>query len=135
ELIVGQTAIELFRYCAAITDGPAKGGLAPWRLKIIDERLQQLPAVPTLAELAELCDLSVRQLTRCLRAHPGGSIGDRVVRSQIEHSKRLLATTESISSIARLMGFASPSSFSCAFRRATGQTPLRFRHCTRRPCS
>ena len=133
ELIVGQTAIELFRYCTAIPDGPARGGLAPWRLKIIDERLEQLPTAPTLTELAELCDLSVRQLTRGFRASRGCSIGEYVVRSQIDHAKRLLTTAESIGSIARSLGFASSSSFCCAFRRAMGQTPLRFRRSARRP--
>jgi AraC family transcriptional regulator len=132
ELVVGQTAIELFRYCTAISDGLAKGGLAPWRLKIIDDRLQQLPTAPTLAELADLCDLSVRQLTRGFRASRGCSIGEYVVRSQIDHAKDLLATSESIGSIARSMGFASSSSFACAFRRAVGQTPRRFRQIARR---
>ena len=127
ELIAGQMAIELFRYCAAITDGPATGGLAPWRLRIIDERLAELRAAPTLAELAGLCDLSVRQLTRGFRASRGCSIGEYVAQSQIDHAKRLLATDESIKSIAYSLGFASPSNFSCAFRRATGQTPREFR--------
>jgi AraC family transcriptional regulator len=132
ELIAGQMAIELFRYGAAISDGPVSGGLAPWRLRIIDERLLELCTAPTLAELAGLCRLSVRQLTRGFRASRGCSIGKYVARSQIEHAKRLLATNESIQSIASSMGFAAPSNFSCAFRRATGQTPREFRQSERR---
>lgn len=127
ELIAGQLAIELFRYGAAISDGPATGGLAPWRLRIIDERLTELRTAPTLAELAGLCNLSVRQLTRGYRVSRGCSIGEHVAQSQIDHAKRLLGTDETIKSIAYSMGFASPSSFACAFRRATGLTPREFR--------
>jgi AraC family transcriptional regulator len=127
ELIAGQLAIELFRYGAAITDEPATGGLAPWRLRIIDERLAECCAAPTLAELAALCTLSVRQLTRGFRASRGCSIGEYVAKSQIDHAIELLATEESIKSIAYSLAFASPSSFSSAFRRATGQTPRAFR--------
>jgi AraC family transcriptional regulator len=127
ELIAGQIGIELIRYGSSLTERRAKGGLAPWRLRIIDERLAELPAAPSLAELARLCNLSVRQMTRGFRASRGYSIGDQVVQSQIDHAKRLLATEESITSIASSLGFGSPSSFSAAFRRATGVTPRQFR--------
>jgi AraC family transcriptional regulator len=127
ELIAGQIAIEMFRHAAAINDGPTRGGLTPWRLRIIDERLAERCDAPTLAELAELCDLSVRQLARGFRTSRDCSIGDYVARSQIGHAKRLLATDESVKSVAYTLGYASPSNFSCAFRRATGQTPRQFR--------
>lgn len=127
ELIVAQMAIELGRFCAAVKDGPATGGLAPWRLRLIEERLKEVSEAPTLSELAGLCNLSVRQLTRAFRATRGRSIGDHVAHCRIENAKRLLATDESVKSIAYSLGFASPSSFSFAFRRATGETPREFR--------
>ena len=74
ELIAGQIAVELFRYVAAIIDGAAIGGLAPWRLRIIEERLTEQRTAPTLAEFAGLCQLSVRQLTRGL---PGAAAAAR----------------------------------------------------------
>src|SRR5262249_22494619 len=37
--IAAQIAIELLRYGAAISNGPATAGLTPWRLRIIDDRL------------------------------------------------------------------------------------------------
>jgi AraC family transcriptional regulator len=132
ELIAGQIAIEMFRHGAAITDGPTRGGLTPWRLRIIDERLAERCDAPTLAELAGLCDLSVRQLARGFRTSRGCSIGEYVARSQIGHAKRLLASDESIKSVAYTLGFASPSNFSSAFRRATGQTPREFRRSLRK---
>ncbi|TMA24965.1 MAG: helix-turn-helix transcriptional regulator, partial [Deltaproteobacteria bacterium] len=131
ELIAGQMVIELFRYAAAVLDDPVRRGLSPSRLRIIDERLAELRAAPTLAELADLCDLSVRQLTRSFRASRGCSIGEYVAKSQAERAKRLLATDESIKSIASSLGFRSPASFSTAFRRATGQAPRQFRESVR----
>jgi AraC family transcriptional regulator len=127
ELVSAQLAIELARYCASVKEGSAAGGLAPWRLRLIEERLKELREAPTLAELATLCNLSVRQLTRGFRASRGRSIGDFVAQSRIEHAKRLLATDQSVKAIAYSLGFTSPSSFSFAFRRATGETPREFR--------
>jgi AraC family transcriptional regulator len=127
ELIVAQIAIELARHCSSVADGPTTGGLAPWRLRIIDRRLTELGDAPTLGELAGLCNLSVRQLTRGFRESCGISIGEHIIRSRIDCAKRLLATDESIKAIAYSMGFATPSSFCTAFRRETGQAPSQFR--------
>jgi AraC family transcriptional regulator len=127
ELIVAQLAIELGRYCTAIDEDANAGGLASWRLRVIDERLAEVREAPTLAELARLCSLSVRQLTRGFRASRGCSIGDYVAQHRVELAKRRLAGEENIKAIAHAMGFASPSSFSYAFRRATGFTPRQFR--------
>jgi AraC family transcriptional regulator len=127
ELIAAQLAIELSRHYRSITSGPAAGGLSAWRLRLIDERLNALQDTPSLAELAKLCRLSVRQLTRGFRASRGCSIGDYVANHRIDHAKRLLKTDACVKSIAHAMGFSSPSSFSYAFRRATGETPRQFR--------
>ena len=127
ELIVAQLAIELGRYCAAITDGPATGGLAPWRLRLIDERLKEIHDTPTLAELAGLCKLSVRQLTRGFRASRGRSIGDHVAQTRLDSAMRQLATDQSVKAVAYSLGFASPSSFCYAFHRAVGETPREYR--------
>jgi AraC family transcriptional regulator len=127
ELIAAQMAIELSRYCTAIADSPSTGGLAPWRLRLIDQRLVEVREPPTLSELAGLCNLSVRQLTRGFRTSRGCSIGEYLENSRVDLAKRLLSTDESVKAIAYSMGFASPSGFSYAFRRATGETPRQFR--------
>jgi AraC family transcriptional regulator len=132
ELIAGQLAIELGRYCQSVADTPMTGGLASWRIRLIDERLMEVTKAPTLTELAALCNLSVRQLTRGFRASRGCSIGDYVAQSRIKTAKRLLVGSESVKAIAYAMGFSSPSSFSFAFRRATGLTPGQFRQHIRR---
>jgi AraC family transcriptional regulator len=132
ELVTAQLALELSRYYKSIDEGPTMGGLAPWRLRLIDERLREVREAPTLAELAALCNLSVRQLTRGFRANRGRSIGDHVAQCRLDNAKRLLATNESVKSIAYSLGFASPSSFCFAFRRATSETPRQFRQRTLR---
>jgi AraC family transcriptional regulator len=135
ELIAAQISIELGRYCGAIDETTATGGLASWRLRIIDERLAEVREAPMLTELASLCNMSVRQLTRGFRASRGCSIGDYITQHQIDAAKKLLATGDSIKAIARTMGFSSPSSFSYAFRRGAGVTPRQARNRQNGPAS
>jgi AraC family transcriptional regulator len=127
ELLVQQLAIELGRYCAAIKNVPPKNGLATWRLRIIDERVRQIGKAPSLSELAVQCDLSVRQLSRGFRTSRQCSIGDYIEQARIDNAKRLLAGGSSVKSVAYSVGFSSPSSFSFAFRRATGIAPMEYR--------
>lgn len=131
ELIVGQLAIELARYGKRSVDC-SPGGLAPWRLRLIDERLHEESAPPSLTELASLCGLSVRQLSRGFRASRDCSIGDHINAVRVERACEMLATDRSIKAVALTLGFASPSSFSYAFRRATGETPTEYRARLRR---
>jgi AraC family transcriptional regulator len=128
ELIVAQLAIELRRYCNAVTESSVSGGLAGWRLRLIDERLREVREAPTLSELAALCRISVRQLTRGFRASRGCSIGAYIADSRLEHARRMLGGDESVKAIAYTLGFASPSAFCFAFRRAMGQTPREYRN-------
>lgn len=128
ELMIGQITIELARQLIAIEEIRSTGGLAPWRLRLIDDRLADANGAVSLADLAELCNLSVRQLTRGFRASRGCSIGSYIADSRIDHAKRLLAADACVKSVAYAMGFSSPSNFSVAFRRATGETPSEYRH-------
>lgn len=128
ELVIAQLAIELARYSAAVQKTrPATGNLSPWRLRLIDERLREVRTAPTLAELGRLCNISIRQLARGFRVSRGCSIGDYVAQCRIDNAKRLLANGESVKATAYALGFASPSSFTFAFRTATGQTPREYR--------
>ena len=125
-----ELAIEIARYCLEVNERPVTGGLASWRL--IDERLSDDGqggggASPTLAELAAICNVSIRQLTRGFRISRACSLGDYIEQRRMEAAKRLLATGESVKGVAFAMGFASPSSFTFAFRRAIGVSPSQFR--------
>lgn len=128
EMIVGQLCIELVRYRGQAREAVAAGGLAVWRLRLIDERLRELAAPPSLTELAQLCRVSVRQLTRGFRASRGCSLGEHIANTRIDLAKRQLLAGDSIKAVAYSLGFSSPSSFCFAFRRSTGVTPSDFRH-------
>lgn len=127
ELITAEIVIELARYCLGIEEPRAVGGLAAWRMRLIDERLAELGDRPSLIELASLCDMSARQLTRAFRASRGCSIGNYIVQSRVDHAKNLLRTEQNMKSIAHALGFNSTSSFYLAFHRMTGETPRQFR--------
>ncbi|CAN7490568.1 helix-turn-helix transcriptional regulator [Phenylobacterium sp. LjRoot225] len=127
EALVVQLSIELARFLSDVGESTEHGGLAGWRLRIIEKRLAMAGEPPSLLELAKLCDISVRQLTRGFRASRGCSVGDYMAQARIDAAKRRLATEESIKSIATELGFSSQSTFTYAFRRATGVGPSEFR--------
>jgi AraC family transcriptional regulator len=127
EALAFQLSIELGRYLIAVSEAIDIGGLASWRLRVIDTRLAEPGPSPTLSELANLCNISIRQLTRAFRASRGCSMGDYMSQRRIETAQRLLATDDSIKSIAASVGYSSQANFTYAFRRATGVTPRQFR--------
>lgn len=126
-LILGQIAIELARHLRNIDEPMTIGGLAAWRLRLIDERLARPGAPPSLPELASLAALSVRQLTRAFRASRGCSLGEYITDARIERAKRLLTGHDSVKAIARELGFPSGPNFCRAFRHKAGMTPRQFR--------
>ncbi|MFT3928801.1 MAG: AraC family transcriptional regulator [Spongiibacteraceae bacterium] len=128
EHLCAQLGIELARYFVRAESLKTRsGGLAPWRLRLIDERIAEVREPPSLAELAVLCKMSVRQLSRGFRTSRGSSIGDYIGKSLINHAKRLLIADGDIKATAYTLGFSSPASFGAAFRRATGSTPRMFK--------
>ncbi len=127
DFLSGELAIELGRYCLEQEEKPVTGGLAGWRLRLIDERLSEETHAPSLKELATICNMSVRQLTRGFRVSRGCSIGDYIEQRRMEAAKRLLMKGQSVKEIAFSLGFSSPSSFTFAFRRAVGISPTHFR--------
>jgi AraC family transcriptional regulator len=132
ELLAGQTMIELFRHLTGIEEPRVFGGLSPWRLKLIDERLSTGGAPPSLSELAGLCGMSVRHLTRAFRASRGRAIGSYIADHRMDQAKRLLASGMCVKSVAYETGFTAPSNFAAAFLRAAGETPRQYQQRARR---
>jgi AraC family transcriptional regulator len=100
------------------------GGLAPWRMRLIRERVYADQPAPDLTELADLCGMSVRHLSRAFKAETGGTIAKFVEQAMIDRARTLLTDGDmSVSEIARALGFSSSANFAYAFRRATGLRP------------
>jgi AraC family transcriptional regulator len=127
ELMAAQVAIELTRYIHRIDEEKAIGGLSPWRLRLIEERLVGEMSPPSVTELADLCNISVRHLTRAFRVSRGRSIGSYVLEHRITHAKKLIESGMNIKSVAQAMDFTASSNFTAAFRRATGETPREYK--------
>jgi AraC family transcriptional regulator len=134
EALTKQLAIEIIRkfklHCAE--PGYYSGGLAPWRMRLIRERLHADTAPPDLRELAGLCDLTVRHLSRAFRTETGQTIGKYVESIMIERANGMLAAGRSVGEVAAALGYSTSGSFSSAFRRATGLLPSQIK-AMRRP--
>ncbi len=127
ELMAGQMLIDLTRYLLGIGQSETGGGLSPWRLKLIDERLRDGGLLPTLRELADRCNLSVRHLTRAFRASRGRSIGDYIAEYRMERAKSLLLSGVAVRTVSKEIGFTSANNFAVTFRRMTGESPREFK--------
>lgn len=125
-----QIAVTLERHLRDLADPAPEGGLATWRMNLIDDRLRDLAKAPGLGELALLCRLSVRQLSRGFRTSRGLSIGQYIAEQRAEGAKRLLTGGASVKEVAFALGFNSPSSFCVAFKKATSITPSQYRVCS-----
>lgn len=105
-----------------------KGGLAPWRMRLVKERVHADAPAPRLPELADLCGMTVRQLSRTFKEETGKALGTYVVDATIERAAIMLTRTDRpIAQIAVDLGFASSTSFSYSFRRSTGVLPREYR--------
>ena len=105
-------------------DGLRKGGLGPWRMRLLHERILSETAAPSLTELAELCGMTVRHLCRAFKAETGITPGQYIDSARAQHARMLLTETcLSLTEIAHRLGFSTSASFSNAFQRATGLKP------------
>ena len=127
ELMCTHLTIELFRHGAQIYETKRQGGLASWRMRLIEERLAEPGPAPSASELAALCRISVSQLARGFRVSRGAPLGAYIAQHQIERAKTMLNNGESVAAIATRLGFATSSSFCFAFRRACGLSPHDYR--------
>jgi AraC family transcriptional regulator len=122
---------EIARYLRHARDGaqPIRGGLAPWQLRRIADAVESQPdSPPSLADLAGLCGISPRHVMRAFRQGTGQTIMEYVEATRLRLAVRLLSDTDlPLGEIARQVGFAAPSGFSHAFRRAVGEPPSSFR--------
>lgn len=128
EALMTLLEIEIRRLIEQAPRPKTAGRLAPWQYRRIRERLESGGLRPSVQELATLCGISVRHLHRQFLSLTGLSISDYVETHYISRSKAMLLTTNlPIRQISESLGFEHANSFSRAFRRITGTTPLQFR--------
>lgn len=122
------TMAQLARFGSTAVRHSRAGGLSQWRMRLLDERLNESGPPPTVKELASLCGLSERHLVRAFKQETGKTLGSHVSIHAIQRASRRLAYGNwSIAQIAYEAGFQSTSSFTAAFRRRMAATPAAYR--------
>jgi AraC family transcriptional regulator len=139
ESLANLVTVDLARYfrCELGEPAKAKGGLAPWQMRRIEEHVEGSPDTSlSIGLLAELCGISSGHLMRAFKQTTGETVHAYVERVRLAKAQRLLCETDlPLKAIAAELGFSTPSSFSFAFRRATGGTPASFREQLHRAAS
>lgn len=81
-----------------------------------------------LHEMAEIAHVSVEHLRRLCRKRYGRSPMQHLTFLRIQQAKRLLSTTDDkIETIARMVGYENPFTFSTLFKKWVGWSPSRYR--------
>jgi AraC-like DNA-binding protein len=108
---------------------PLKGGLAPWQERRSKEMMTaDLAGTTPLCDIAETCGLSVSHFSRAFRRSTGLAPHAWLIEARVESAKVMLRNREvSLSTIARVCGFADQSHFSRTFTRRVGLSPAAWR--------
>jgi AraC family transcriptional regulator len=104
---------------------PIRGGLAAWQQRVVTTYMEEhLAEQISLATLAQLVRLSPYYFCRAFKQSFGIPPHRFHTSRRIEHAKALLAKpAPSVTDIGLTIGFSETSSFTAAFRKATGFTP------------
>jgi AraC family transcriptional regulator len=108
---------------------PVRGGLAAWQQRVITTYVEEhLAEQISLTTLAGLVGLSPYHFCRAFRQSFGTPPHRYHSSHRIERAKTLLVeSASSVTEIGLAVGFRETSSFTTAFRKATGQTPTAHR--------
>jgi AraC family transcriptional regulator len=109
-------------------EAPARGGLAAWQERTVAAYIEgHLAEQISLRTLAQLVRLSPYYFCRAFKQSFGIPPHRYHTSRRIEHAKTLLAKpAPSVTDIGLMVGFSETSSFSAAFRKATGLTPTAY---------
>jgi AraC family transcriptional regulator len=129
DALCGLLAHELLRLHGKPLPRPvSRGALAPWQQKrIVDFIEEHLAEDISLEVLADVVQLSSYHFVRCFKRTFGDPPYRYWVGQRVARAKALLAQRVPVTEIAFTVGFGTPSAFSAAFRRITGQTPTDYR--------
>jgi AraC family transcriptional regulator len=108
---------------------PQPGRLSAQQLAVVQEYIRtNLGSRLSLSELAGVVQLSPHHFSLLFRNSVGAAPHQYVLGERIRAAGKLLAGSRTaIARLAQMLGFASQSHFTEAFRRATGPTPKRYR--------
>jgi AraC family transcriptional regulator len=111
------------------TKVPMRGGLAAWQQRVITTYIEEhLAEQIPLTTSAGLVSLSPYHFCRAFRQSFGTPPHRYHSRRRMERAKTLLVESgSSVTEIGLAIGFRETSSFTTAFRKATGQTPTAYR--------
>ncbi len=111
------------------TRSVARGGLSGWQRRTVSDFIEaHLGEALRLTDLAQQARLSPFHFARAFKQSFGLPPHRYHVARRIARAKDLLADpSNSVTDIARTLGFAETSSFSSTFRRVTGASPSDFR--------
>jgi transcriptional regulator GlxA family with amidase domain len=128
-LAAASRLVTLLTEMAAARSPAARGGLAPWQKRKLEQHLKQQPSeLHRVNELAQHVSLSVSHFYRAFRQTFGETPRAYILRMKLDHAKeRMLATNDSLVQIALASGFADQSDFCKIFRRVVGDTPAAWR--------
>jgi AraC family transcriptional regulator len=104
---------------------PARGGLAAWQQRTVAAYIEEhLAEQISLSVLAQLVRLSPYHFCRAFKTSFGIPPHRFHTHRRMEHAKALLAKpAASVTDVGIAVGFSATSSFTTAFRNATGITP------------
>jgi AraC family transcriptional regulator len=132
ESLSNEIAIRIVRAHASSAGTPAlaRGGLAPRRLRMVQEYIEaNLADEIMLADLAAIAGVSSTHFCRAFHKSTGIASHQYLIRRRVERAKALLAEGElPIAQIALAVGFGNQSHMTTHFRRVVGTTPRRFRN-------
>ena len=130
-------AVELGRHFQAIEEHSKSSAqkLSPWQVNRITQYVENLSNyLPDVSDIAELCGISARHLRRLFKETTNQTIYQYARDVWTAKAKTMLSDTRvPVKEIASRLGFSDASSFSIAFRRATGEAPKMFRQQFRKP--
>ncbi len=114
---------------AALHAETPRGGLADWQVKRVTAYIREhLEQDIGLDELAGLVNLSRFHFCTAFRKATGHTPYAWLVRQRIVEAQRLLTIPDlPVTEVALAVGYQTPSAFTAAFRKVTGDTPSDYR--------
>jgi AraC family transcriptional regulator len=128
EAAVTMLGVELVRHARAVRSENDNHERYSHRVSEIRAMVTTGDDVLTIAELSERFNLSNSQLRRIFKDECGVPLQKYIDQDRMHRARKLLGGTQMrLKQIAYMLGYRQPSGFSCAFKAATGTTPIEYR--------